>query len=339
MPAHPTPRPNGTAAASARAARPRAGSRGAPPVSWALVFAGLLAGGVLSFGAGLMTGTQMTTVAYRGVLPGSVPPAASAAGADDRRDGAPAASATRTPRDRQVATNTHAPLSASASAPQAAVNQAADANRRARPHDTVALDVASLVNLPQRDHWKAPTHAGPAPNAPSATGGTQADNAPPPPPPKPQGGAPQRLTPMGGAGGAETRDRTPGGDAAALRSVPAMAPGPIWQVAAPSDGGEPAGQWQLFDQGLAPSLHWPPNPAGERAAPAALAAQPAGRYSVQVGAFRKRANALEQAARMTDAGYTPRIVHQQATQSRLFMVRLGAFPDRAGRQQARHLAV
>jgi hypothetical protein len=28
------------------------------------------------------------------------------------------------------------------------------------------------------------------------------------------------------------------------------------------------------------------------------------------------------------AGYTPRIVHAMATQSRLYMVRLGAFPDR-----------
>lgn len=373
MTAYSTSRPNppgarATTAAAAAAGRagpgPRAGRPAPPPVSWALVFAGLLAGGALSFGAGVMTGTQITTVAYRGVLPGSPVPSGSGVRADDPRDTARPAPASRAPRDRQVAANTRtprtapAPATATAQPGEAGAAAGAGANGPARPRDTVAPDVASLVNLPQRDHWQAPPRADAAPDqgvgAAPSTGGTQASgtnaggtnarNAPPPPLPKPRGTAPQRLTPMGGPASPEPDAAAPGGlegsgtavsggaasgDETVRRSAPDMAPGSIWRVAAPADAGDAPGGRLMFDGGLTSSAHWRPAPAGEPAAPAAEGAQPAARYSVQVGAFREKANALEQAARMTEAGYTPRIVHQQATQSRLFMVRLGAFPDRA----------
>ena len=54
----------------------------------------------------------------------------------------------------------------------------------------------------------------------------------------------------------------------------------------------------------------------------------AARYSVQVGAFRMRDNAVERAARLSEAGYDVRIVHAFATHSRLYMVRLGGFDAR-----------
>ena len=54
----------------------------------------------------------------------------------------------------------------------------------------------------------------------------------------------------------------------------------------------------------------------------------AGRYSVQIGAFRVRANALARAARLSEAGYDARILHAFATRSRLYMVRVGAFDAR-----------
>jgi cell division protein FtsN len=54
----------------------------------------------------------------------------------------------------------------------------------------------------------------------------------------------------------------------------------------------------------------------------------AARYSVQVGAFRVRENAVARAARLSEAGYEVRIVHALATHSRLYMVRLGAFDAR-----------
>ncbi len=63
------------------------------------------------------------------------------------------------------------------------------------------------------------------------------------------------------------------------------------------------------------------------------------RYSVQVGAFRMRENAVERAARLSEAGYEVRIVHAFATHSRLYMVRLGAFDARpAAMAYARQLA-
>jgi cell division protein FtsN len=69
------------------------------------------------------------------------------------------------------------------------------------------------------------------------------------------------------------------------------------------------------------------------------AASSAARYSVQVGAFRMRENAVERAARLSDAGYDVRIVHAFATHSRLYMVRLGAFDARpAAMAYARQLA-
>ena len=68
------------------------------------------------------------------------------------------------------------------------------------------------------------------------------------------------------------------------------------------------------------------------------------RYSVQVGAFRQRENAVERAARLSEAGYDVRIVHAFATHSRLYMVRLGQFDARPAamayaRQLARDVAV
>ena len=69
------------------------------------------------------------------------------------------------------------------------------------------------------------------------------------------------------------------------------------------------------------------------------AASSSARYSVQVGAFRMRENAVERAARLSDAGYDVRIVHAFATHSRLYMVRLGAFDARpAAMAYARRLA-
>jgi cell division septation protein DedD len=69
------------------------------------------------------------------------------------------------------------------------------------------------------------------------------------------------------------------------------------------------------------------------------AASSSARYSVQVGAFRMRENAVERAARLSEAGYEVRIVHAFATHSRLYMVRLGAFDARpAAIAYARRLA-
>ena len=70
----------------------------------------------------------------------------------------------------------------------------------------------------------------------------------------------------------------------------------------------------------------------------------ASRYSVQVGAFRLRENAVERAARLSAAGYDVRIVHVFATHSRLYMVRIGQFDARPAamayaRQLARDVAV
>ena len=70
----------------------------------------------------------------------------------------------------------------------------------------------------------------------------------------------------------------------------------------------------------------------------------ASRYSVQVGAFRLRENAVERAARLSAAGYEVRIVHVFATHSRLYMVRIGQFDARPAamayaRQLARDVAV
>lgn len=68
------------------------------------------------------------------------------------------------------------------------------------------------------------------------------------------------------------------------------------------------------------------------------------RYSVQVGAFRQRENAVKRAAGLREAGYDVRIVHAFATHSRLYMVRLGQFDARPAamayaRQLARDVAV
>jgi cell division septation protein DedD len=87
----------------------------------------------------------------------------------------------------------------------------------------------------------------------------------------------------------------------------------------------------------------PPPPAVPRAlAPPSArteAAEVQGRYSVQVGAFRQRANALARAQRLRAAGYEVRVVHLFATRSRLYMVRLGQFDARpAAIAYARQLA-
>jgi cell division protein FtsN len=69
------------------------------------------------------------------------------------------------------------------------------------------------------------------------------------------------------------------------------------------------------------------------------ASDTAARYSVQVGAFRMRENAVARAARLSEAGYDVRIVHAFATHSRLYMVRLGAFEARpAAMAYARRLS-
>ena len=78
--------------------------RRVPGVSWALVFAGLLGGGALSFGAGVITGTQMTVVAYRGALPiATALDPGPTAGA-----GRPSPPRTSLPRERQVAAHSNA---------------------------------------------------------------------------------------------------------------------------------------------------------------------------------------------------------------------------------------
>ena len=332
------------------------GRSGTPAISWALVLAGLLGGGVLSFGAGVITGTQMTTVAYRGALPDATGP-----------ERTPEASAARPspprkslPRERQVAATpdpsgsatpgTEASAGADAPASPATPVSPADSASSAGPD---GADVAWLVNLPPRTHWQersrgqAGQDAGTEAGSEPSRAGALKRAAPPPPLPKPDGLAPQRLTPMGGTEGSGSVS----GQAAKRPPAAALAT-PIWRIAAPNDVSAMPVGYDLFTAGLTPSANWAPSadqvpsadgsrahddgrtpqsdPRAQRqAAPAAEAAAPAGRYSVQVGAFRDPANASAQAARLSAAGYTPRIVHAQATQSRLYMVRLGAFHDRS----------
>lgn len=364
------PRPTVPAAAS----RPRAPTgrarpapvRGRTPgISWALVFAGLLGGGALSFGAGVITGNQMTVVAYRGALPeATAPDPGPTAGA-----GRPSPPRTSLPRERQVAAN---PDPAAPATPAGAAGpRAGTAGLAASTTATDVPGVASLVSLPQRTRWqpREPRQAGEDAGAGAESRRSRAEAveraAPPMPRPKPDGWAPQRLTPMDGTEGADSP-----GDAAAPRPPSTARAAPVWRITAPTDGSAIPGRWQLFSAGrapsanLAPSGNWAPSadwdpaanwdpatnstPAAEesrapdagrtpQAAPraprasdatAAAGAAAQGRYSVQVGAFRDPANASAQAARLSAAGYTPRIVHAMATQSRLYMVRLGAFPDR-----------
>ncbi|MDZ7714368.1 MAG: SPOR domain-containing protein [Rhodovibrio sp.] len=122
----------------------------------------------------------------------------------------------------------------------------------------------------------------------------------------------------------------PAGPSADLVPSPNLAPSsnlaPSTNWAPSADHAPSADGSRAPDDGRTPQAD-PPSP--RPAAPAAGALAPAGRYSVQVGAFRDPANASAQAARLSAAGYTPRIVHAQATQSRLYMVRLGAFDDRS----------
>jgi cell division septation protein DedD len=316
--------------------------RRVPGISWALVFAGLLGGGALSFGAGVITGTQMTVVAYRGALPiATAPDPGPTAGA-----GGPSPPRTLLPRERQVAAHSNAATPAAVAGRRAGTPGSAAPAAPAAGADVT--DVASLVSLPQRTRWQPPAppqagHAGEA-NPETRRSAAAARAAPPVPRPRPDGLAPQRLTPTDGTQGP--------GDAAAQHPSSAVPAAPIWRITAPSDAAALPGRWPLFPDGLArstqltPSAHWAPAPRESRtpdagrtpqAAPpaprptptdAAAAVVPQGRYSVQVGAFRDPANASAQAARLSAAGYTPRIVHARATQSRLYMVRLGAFPDR-----------
>jgi cell division septation protein DedD len=310
------------------------------------VFAGLLGGGALSFGAGVITGNQMTVVAYRGALPDATAP-----------DPGPTAGAARPspprlslPREREVAANPE-PATPAGTAGLATSDTATD-----------VPDVASLVSLPQRTRWqqREPRQAGEAAGASAESRRSRAEAvaraAPPRPRPKPDGLAPQRLIPMDGTAGADSP-----GDAAGPRPPSTARAAPVWRITAPTDGSAMPGRWQLFSTGRAPSATLAPSdkwarsdkraPAAEesrapdagrtpQAAPPAPRAPDAsatgagagaavqGRFSVQVGAFRDPANASAQAARVSAAGYTPRIVHAMATQSRLYMVRLGAFPDR-----------
>ncbi|MBK1667139.1 hypothetical protein CKO28_03650 [Rhodovibrio sodomensis] len=344
MTAQRLPRSTGRAAANSAAGGGRTalargpGRRRVPPVSWALVFAGLLAGGALSFGAGLITGSQMTTVAYRGALPDGP------AGVDRAGQRTEAGASRAALSARGVAAIVQTPAAVASDAARSAGRQTGQPSPLAPP-GTASADASSLVSLPQRNRWQTAARPAPEPPRSSPNASAGAALAPPPPPPKPEGGAPQRLTPMPGADGRDT----PGGDAARkLDSAPGRAP--IWRIAAASDGPGALGGWDTPAAGLAPSAHWQAKATTDRAAApvtassvtsaiAAAAPPPAGRYSVQVGAFRHPANALKRAARLSDAGYAARIVHAQATQSRLFMVRLGAFADRpAASTFARRLA-
>jgi cell division protein FtsN len=312
-----------------------------PGIRWALVFAGLLGGGALSFGAGVITGNQMTVVAYRGALPTATAPDPGPTTGAAR----PNLPRTSLPRERQVAANPDAATPAGAAGPRAGTPGSAASTASATGADVTGG--ASLVSLPQRTRWQAPAssqagHAGEA-NAETRPSGAAARAAPPVPRPRPDSLDPQRLTPTDGTQGP--------GDAAAQHPSSTARAAPLWRITAPTDGSAFPGRWQLFPAGLAPSAnvapsaHWAPaagdsqgSDAGRtpQAAPPAprptptdaAAAAVEARYSVQVGAFRDPANASAQAARLSAAGYTPRIVHARATQSRLYMVRLGAFPDR-----------
>ena len=120
----------------------------------------------------------------------------------------------------------------------------------------------------------------------------------------------------------------------------------------PADAPGTPARWRPFAPGPGVSVTWrapaggaalvrlpPPVPPVRAAAPGRdvsepppAASRPDGGYSVQVGAFRQRANARARAARLSAAGYAPRIVHARATKTRLFMVRLGAFDARPAAQ-------
>jgi len=170
-----------------------------------------------------------------------------------------------------------------------------------RVHQLAARDV--LGPVPTEDH------AG----APSPQAGARLEPGDPQSPPIPA------------IPGATDRFLDPGPEVAA--------PPPADRLAVPSDAPE-AGT-----PGAAPLP--PPVP---RTLVAAAAGWPdsgsASRYSVQVGAFRVRDNAVERAARLSEAGYEVRIVHAFATHSRLYMVRLGAFDARpAAMAFARQLAL
>lgn len=320
------------------------------PVGWSLIFAGLLAGGALSFAAGLITGTQMTAVAYRGALPdrpATDPPAAQVGGRPDGAARQNSATPNDTPHDtpndpraRQVAAGPDAPATP---APSTAAT-----DTLGPPAPDPAATGRALVNLPERGRWpgsdRARATADPSAVTPAARSqppSEREDAAPPPPLPKPESGAPQRLTPMRAPAPASP----PGGDAVQPGAADPLRT-PIWQVAAPTD--EPGERWHLAAPRLDASANWqtsslsaaiplpPPIPPARAAAPdratpgpQSTSARQIGGYSVQVGAFRDRANALAQAARVSASGYAPRIVHTRATQSRLFMVRLGAFADRS----------
>lgn len=319
-----------------------------PSISWAFVFAGLLAGGALSFGAGVVTGTQMTAVAYRGALPNQ--PAADSSGPWNGGSAAPGRFNSNGPPDRQVAA---APAASARAEPGVA-------STAKMPGAEPRAAGEALVQLPMRSRWPAPARTeATLPRADASASERPRGHATPPPPlPKPEGAAPQRLTPMR----AGDPIAPPGSDGA-----PAFAPArmPIWQVSVPvrdvgvgggvdkrdrrqpfADGRGAAANRRTLAGGTAFVRLPPPVPPARAAAPGRNAsdpppttAQPDGGYSVQVGAYRQRANALAQAARLLAAGYAPRIVHARATQSRLFMVRLGAFDARpTARAYARQLA-
>ena len=115
-------------------------------------------------------------------------------------------------------------------------------------------------------------------------------------------------------------------------------------VAARTDGGtaEKAPETgQPRDTGT-PLTATPPPPVPRGVVGSATSATPhteTARYSVQIGAFRDRANALTRAAKVSVAGYDVRIVHELATRSRLYKVRFGAFDARpAAMTYARQLS-
>ena len=167
---------------------------------------------------------------------------------------------------------------------------------------------AIQVALPERTRW----HGGWSQDSASGTLSYQ-DVPLPPSKPRPARTQTASLEPVQGSGTSTVAVSL------APRDWPAATPASLQPQGTPP---VPPRTPERTDRPEAAAPPAVPADTGPRAAPTH------GRYSVQVGAFRDRDNAVELAAQMSDQGYPVRIVHEQATQSRLYMVRLGAFPDR-----------
>jgi cell division protein FtsN len=202
----------------------------------------------------------------------------------------------------------------------------------------------SAVGPVDRPLASAPLHTGSLPEAPAA-------------PPRALGAAidPRlhQLAARGSPGsgppqaGARAADRTDAVDRDATQTPDAPAAVPAQSAAAPAGGSDGPARVHVAARGHASATPTtaaaplpPPVPRPSVGTVRRVPAEDAlGRYSVQVGAFRVRANALARAARLSEAGYDVRIVHAFATRSRLYMVRLGAFDARpAAMAYARRLA-